>query len=143
MLNKQFYSEDAGINIQGYSFLETLGNYKGTDVEPFSLPIGMPVHVSFDSLAVTPTPGVSLICKSLKARKNVCINVCHHEDAPKYPLAKCHMLVGNASERGEQQDESILIYDVVLHTSLWSTTNEAKNLERVIWCITSCYILIL
>lgn len=133
-MNGQFYGDGDSIEVEHYIFPKTEGNYKGSNVLPFSLPIDMPAHVSFDSIVITPTPGVAMKCKTLKDAKKLFVNVCHHKDVPIYPLAECFVIVGSRS----QENESMLVYDVVIHSHVWSAMlpvdadNTKKYFNKVI-----------
>lgn len=117
------------IKMEDFTFPRTKNNYKGSAVSPFQLPKAMPPLFGFNSLSIVPTPAVALKCKRVNSDQKIFVNVCYHDDAPKYPITDPYLCLGNENYIGDTREDAILTYDVIMHSSLWLKINETPDAE--------------
>lgn len=142
MIN-QTYPENGVINDKRFSFPEVENSYIGDEISSFNIPYGMPSFVEFDTMKITPTPGLVLKCKMLSDGTKVFVNVCWDNKAPNFPLKKMYMYVGPEKAIQDKDNSVAKVYDVLLHTSVWlEVQNRSDFKEKVsmlpLWIMYLC-----
>jgi hypothetical protein len=144
MANNTFHNKDGTdrINISDFSYPEIVNKYVGK-ASVFLLPIDMPSFVAFKSCFL-PNPGMALQFRMENKGGRVFVNICYHDDTPKYPIGGNKPLcIGKEKASDDLEKLNDKVFDVVFHSSQWSILKSSsaaiqeKVFVRVLYAVQS------